>query len=63
MDKVPASPLPVRVLEWLAFTSRLKMLYKVLHRKTVGDAFFKELDDLVSKLCDDFEHTVRRPRE
>jgi type I restriction enzyme, R subunit len=33
--------------------------YKVLHRKTVGDYFFKETEDLVNKLCDDFEVTVR----
>ena len=35
--------------------------YKVLHRKTVGDYFFKETEDLVNKLCDDFEVTVRNP--
>ena len=29
--------------------------YKVFHRKTVGDYFFKETKDLVNKLCDDFE--------
>jgi len=34
--------------------------YKVLNRPTVGDAyFFKETEDLVEKLCDDFETTVR----
>ncbi len=32
--------------------------YKALHRQTVGDYFFKETDDLVEKLCDDFEATV-----
>ena len=37
--------------------------YKILNRKTVGDYFFKEIDDLVNKLCDDFEHTVRHSRE
>lgn len=29
--------------------------YKVLKRKQVGDYFFKEMEDLVNKLCDDFE--------
>ncbi|AKB36997.1 Type I restriction-modification system, restriction subunit R [Methanosarcina siciliae C2J] len=29
--------------------------YKVLNRQKVGDYFFKEMDDLVDKLCDDFE--------
>ncbi len=29
--------------------------YRVLYRSTVGDYFFKEMDDLVNKLCDDFE--------
>lgn len=33
--------------------------YKILNRKTVGDYFFKEMEDLVNKLCDDFEVTVR----
>lgn len=33
--------------------------YKALNRQTVGDYFFKETEDLVSKLCDDFEITVR----
>ncbi|WP_460119490.1 DEAD/DEAH box helicase family protein [Pseudomonas sp. S2_C03] len=33
--------------------------YKALHRQTVGDYFFKETEDLVEKLCDDFEITVR----
>jgi type I restriction enzyme R subunit len=32
--------------------------YKILHRKTVGDYFFKETGDLVNKLCDDFELTI-----
>jgi len=32
--------------------------YKALHRQTVGDYFFKETEDLVEKLCDDFERTV-----
>ena len=29
--------------------------YKALNRQKVGDYFFKEMDDLVDKLCDDFE--------
>ncbi|MBD1937611.1 DEAD/DEAH box helicase family protein [Microcoleus sp. FACHB-68] len=33
--------------------------YKVLNRKQVGDYFFREMEDLVNKLCDDFEVTVR----
>lgn len=33
--------------------------YKALHRQTVGDYFFKETEDLVDKLCDDFEATIR----
>jgi type I restriction enzyme R subunit len=33
--------------------------YKILNRKIVGDYFFKEMEDLVNKLCDDFEVTVR----
>jgi len=33
--------------------------YKILNRKTVGDYFFKEMEDLVNKLCDDFEAIVR----
>ena len=28
--------------------------YKALNRQKVGDYFFKEMDDLVNKLCDDF---------
>ncbi len=33
--------------------------YKILNQKTVGSYFFKEMEDLVNKLCDDFEVTVR----
>lgn len=33
--------------------------YKIFYQKTVGDYFFKEMEDLVNKLCDDFEVTVR----
>lgn len=29
--------------------------YRALNRSRVGDYFFKEMDDLVNKLCDDFE--------
>ena len=29
--------------------------YKALNRHNVGDYFFKEMDELVNKLCDDFE--------
>ena len=34
--------------------------YKALYRAVVGDYFFKETEDLVDKLCDDFEVTVRK---
>jgi type I restriction enzyme, R subunit len=34
--------------------------YKILNRKQVGDYFFKEIEDLLNKLCDDFEATVRK---
>jgi type I restriction enzyme, R subunit len=33
--------------------------YKILNKTIVGDYFFKEMEDLVNKLCDDFEITVR----
>ncbi len=33
--------------------------YKILNRQKVGDYFFKEMEDLVNKLCDDFEAIVR----
>jgi len=32
--------------------------YKALNRKVVGEFFFKETEDLVDKLCDDFETVV-----
>lgn len=37
--------------------------YKALNRKKIGDYFFKETQDLVDKLCDDFEVTVRNTDE
>lgn len=37
--------------------------YKILNRQTVGEYFFKEMEDLINKLCDDFEHTVRYSTE
>ena len=37
--------------------------YKALNRQTVGEYFFKETEDLVDKLCDDFEVTVRNANE
>jgi type I restriction enzyme, R subunit len=37
--------------------------YKALFRQTVGDYFFKETEDLVEKLCDDFEVTVHQDSE
>jgi type I restriction enzyme R subunit len=33
--------------------------YKALNRQAVGEYFFKETEDLVEKLCDDFETTAR----
>ncbi|OOE14024.1 DEAD/DEAH box helicase family protein [Fictibacillus arsenicus] len=33
--------------------------YKALNRRKVGDYFFKEMDDLVNKLCDDFEEYLK----
>ena len=35
--------------------------YKALNRKKIGQYFFKETEDLVDKLCDDFEATIRNP--
>ncbi len=32
--------------------------YRALNRSRVGDYFFKEMDDLVNKLCDDFEKKI-----
>ncbi|MCK5509473.1 MAG: hypothetical protein KAI50_13255 [Desulfobacterales bacterium] len=37
--------------------------YKALNRQTVGDYFFKETEDLLDKLSDDFEVTVRNANE
>lgn len=40
--------------------------YKIFNQKTVGGYFFKEMEDLVNKLCDDFEIVVLdtpRPKE
>ncbi|MXQ55772.1 hypothetical protein [Shimazuella alba] len=37
--------------------------YKAFHKKKVGENFFKEIDDLVDKLCDDFEQHVLRQME
>jgi type I restriction enzyme R subunit len=39
--------------------SKIYRKYKALYRKKVGDYFFKEIEDLVNKLCDDFENLVR----
>lgn len=38
--------------------AKLYRRYKALNRKKVGDYFFKETEDLVEKLCDDFEASV-----
>lgn len=37
--------------------------YKALNRQIIGDYFFKETEDLVDKLSDDFEVTVRNANE
>jgi len=34
--------------------------YRALNRQKVGDYFFKEMDDLVNKLCDDFDKYLKR---
>jgi len=39
--------------------AKLYRRFKALNRQTVGEYFFKEMDDLVEKLCDDFEGCVR----
>ena len=37
--------------------------YRAFNKQTVGDYFFKETEDLIEKLCDDFEVTVRQGSE
>lgn len=39
--------------------ARLYRKYKALNRAIVGDYFFKETQDLVEKLCDDFELSIK----
>ncbi|WMW22922.1 DEAD/DEAH box helicase family protein [Methanolobus mangrovi] len=34
--------------------------YKALNRQKVGDYFFQEMDDLVNKLCDDFQFKISK---
>ena len=43
--------------------SKIYRRYRALKRQVVGDYFFKETEDLVDKLCDDFEVTVRDANE
>jgi type I restriction enzyme R subunit len=38
---------------------RIYRRYRAVNRPIVGDYFFKETEDLIDKLCDDFEITVR----
>jgi type I restriction enzyme, R subunit len=38
--------------------ARLYRKYRALNRQAVGNYFFQEMDDLVNKLCDDFENTI-----
>lgn len=42
--------------------ARIYRRYRALNRQKVGDYFFKETEDLVEKLCDDFEGTIREKR-
>ncbi len=39
--------------------ARIYRRYRAINRKIVGDYFFKETEDLVEKLCDDFELTIK----
>jgi len=39
--------------------AKIYRTYKALNRRKVGENFFKETEDLIDKLCDDFEMTVR----
>jgi type I restriction enzyme R subunit len=39
--------------------SKIYRRYRALYRSKVGDYFFKETEDLVEKLCDDFEIQVK----
>ncbi|BBL58880.1 DEAD/DEAH box helicase family protein [Methylomonas koyamae] len=39
--------------------AKLYRRFRALRKKTVGDYFFKETEDLVEKLCDDFEVSVK----
>jgi len=39
--------------------SKIYRRYKALHRQKVGDYFFKETEDIIDKLCDDFEFIER----
>jgi type I restriction enzyme R subunit len=43
--------------------AKLYRSYKAFNRKAVGEYFFKETEDLVEKLCDDFEATVMNTLE
>jgi type I restriction enzyme, R subunit len=38
--------------------ARIYRRYKILNRKKVGESFFKEIDGIVGKLCDDFEKEI-----
>ncbi|EKN6317973.1 type I restriction endonuclease subunit R [Yersinia enterocolitica] len=42
--------------------SKIYRRYRALYRSKVGDYFFKETEDLVDKLCDDFELTNPTPK-
>lgn len=39
--------------------AKIHRRYRALYRQTVGDYFFKETEDLIDKLCDDFEGNAR----
>lgn len=38
--------------------ARIYRTYKAVHRRRVGEQFFKETEDIVDKLCDDFEKMI-----
>lgn len=43
--------------------ARIYRRYRAFNRTKVGDYFFKETDDLVDKLCDDFEAKIKNMDE
>ncbi len=39
--------------------AKIYLRYRALNRQKAGGYFFKETEDLVNKLCDDFEATIQ----